>query len=107
MAKTSDAQPQCPQPMPHHQHAAELTAAAPQPDHGAEQQRDGEALNEPEVRNAVLTQNSNTNPENTSKPFVTVSTVQQHLTRIHRKHNVKRRRDRPANHSDSSRTGTR
>ncbi|MCC4316772.1 helix-turn-helix transcriptional regulator [Streptomyces malaysiensis subsp. malaysiensis] len=92
--------------MPRHAEAGELAAAATQPGQGTETQREVEALTEAEVRIAVLAAHGNTNREIASKLFVTVSTVEQHLTRIYRKLNVKRRRDLPAKLSDSSLTGT-
>ncbi|MFF6850422.1 helix-turn-helix transcriptional regulator [Streptomyces antimycoticus] len=106
VAKTCGADPLCRELMPRHADAGELAAAAAQPGQGAEQQRDVEALTEAEVRIAVLAAHGNTNREIASKLFVTVSTVEQHLTRIYRKLNVKRRRDLPAKLSDSSLTGT-
>ncbi|WP_413809404.1 AAA family ATPase [Streptomyces sp. OE57] len=107
VAKTCGADPLCRELMPRHADPGELAAAAAQPGQGAtEAQRDVEALTEAEVRIAVLAAHGNTNREIASKLFVTVSTVEQHLTRIYRKLNVKRRRDLPAKLSDSSLTGT-
>ncbi|MFD8160815.1 helix-turn-helix transcriptional regulator [Streptomyces malaysiensis] len=106
VAKTCGADPLCRELMPRHAEAGELAAAAAQPGQGTETQREVEALTEAEVRIAVLAAHGNTNREIASKLFVTVSTVEQHLTRIYRKLNVKRRRDLPAKLSDSSLTGT-
>ncbi|MFD0444369.1 LuxR C-terminal-related transcriptional regulator [Streptomyces indonesiensis] len=107
VAKTCGADPLCRELMPRHADPGELAAAAAQPGQATtEAQRDVEALTEAEVRIAVLAAHGNTNREIASKLFVTVSTVEQHLTRIYRKLNVKRRRDLPAKLSDSSLTGT-
>ncbi|MGK7233101.1 helix-turn-helix transcriptional regulator [Streptomyces hygroscopicus] len=106
VAKTCGADPLCRELMPRHADSGEFAAAAAQPGQGSEPQRDVEALTEAEVRIAVLAAHGNTNREIASKLFVTVSTVEQHLTRIYRKLNVKRRRDLPAKLSDSSLTGT-
>ncbi|MFE2185704.1 AAA family ATPase [Streptomyces sp. NPDC059455] len=107
VAKTCGADPLCRELMPRHADPGELAAAAAaQPGQGTEAQREVEALTEAEVRIAVLAAHGNTNREIASKLFVTVSTVEQHLTRIYRKLNVKRRRDLPAKLSDSSLTGT-
>ncbi|MFG2581351.1 helix-turn-helix transcriptional regulator [Streptomyces malaysiensis] len=108
VAKTCGADPLCRELMPRHAESGEFAAAAAvqQQGQGAEPQRDVEALTEAEVRIAVLAAHGNTNREIASKLFVTVSTVEQHLTRIYRKLNVKRRRDLPAKLSDSSLTGT-
>ncbi|MFI0820596.1 AAA family ATPase [Streptomyces sp. NPDC021098] len=106
VAKTCGADPLCRELMPRHAESGEFVAAAAQPGQGDEPQRDVEALTEAEVRIAVLAAHGNTNREIASKLFVTVSTVEQHLTRIYRKLNVKRRRDLPAKLSDSSLTGT-
>jgi DNA-binding CsgD family transcriptional regulator len=102
VAKTCGADPLCHELMPRHPESGEPASAA-QP--GAEPQSEVEALTEAEVRIAVLAAHGNTNREIASKLFVTVSTVEQHLTRIYRKLNVKRRRDLPAKLSDSSLTG--
>ncbi|WAP56094.1 helix-turn-helix transcriptional regulator [Streptomyces sp. S465] len=106
VAKTCGADPLCRELMPRHADSGEFAAAAAQPGQGSEAQRDVEALTEAEVRIAVLAAHGNTNREIASKLYVTVSTVEQHLTRIYRKLNVKRRRDLPAKLSDSSLTGT-
>lgn len=107
VAKTCGAEPLCRELMPRQADSGELAPAPVQPGGGeAEPQRDVEALTEAEVRVALLAAHGNTNREIASKLFVTVSTVEQHLTRIYRKLNVKRRRDLPAKLSDSSLTGT-
>ncbi|MFE2513514.1 AAA family ATPase [Streptomyces naganishii] len=67
--------------------------------------REAEALTEAESRVAVLAAHGHTNREIATKLYVTVSTVEQHLTRIYRKLNVKRRRDLPSKLSDSSLAG--
>jgi DNA-binding CsgD family transcriptional regulator len=106
VAKTCGAEPLCRELMPRQADTGELAPAPAQPGGDAEPQRDVEALTEAEVRVALLAAHGNTNREIASKLFVTVSTVEQHLTRIYRKLNVKRRRDLPAKLSDSSLTGT-
>ncbi|MFD3844168.1 LuxR C-terminal-related transcriptional regulator, partial [Streptomyces sp. NPDC058642] len=50
-------------------------------------------LSEAESRVAALAAQGHTNRQISSKLFITVSTVEQHLTRIYRKLNVKQRRD--------------
>ncbi|MFI9766444.1 AAA family ATPase [Streptomyces sp. NPDC052415] len=50
-------------------------------------------LSEAESRVAALAAQGHTNRQISSKLFITVSTVEQHLTRIYRKLNVKHRRD--------------
>ncbi|MFI8826809.1 AAA family ATPase [Streptomyces sp. NPDC053431] len=52
-------------------------------------------LSEAENRVAVLAAQGLTNREISAKLYITVSTVEQHLTRIYRKLSVKRRRDLP------------
>ncbi|ARF58002.1 hypothetical protein B1H19_30820 [Streptomyces gilvosporeus] len=54
-----------------------------------------EALTGAEARVAVLAAHGHTNREIAAKLYVTVSTVEQHLTRIYRKLRVQRRRDLP------------
>lgn len=54
---------------------------------------------------ALLAARGHTNREIATKLYVTVSTVEQHLTRIYRKLKVKRRRDLPARLSDLSLPG--
>ncbi|GLW33352.1 helix-turn-helix transcriptional regulator [Actinoplanes regularis] len=60
-----------------------------------EQPEGGETLTEAEMRVAVLAAHGHTNREISAKLFITISTVEQHMTRIYRKLNVKRRRDLP------------
>ena len=55
-------------------------------------------LSEAERRVAVLAADGYTNREISKKLFITVSTVEQHLTRIYRKLNVTRRTDLPAHY---------
>jgi DNA-binding CsgD family transcriptional regulator len=55
----------------------------------------GEGLSDAERRVAVLAAQGLTNREISGKLHVTVSTVEQHLTRVYRKLNVKRRTDLP------------
>ncbi|MFF7897160.1 AAA family ATPase [Streptomyces sp. NPDC007907] len=54
-----------------------------------------EALTEAERRVARLAALGHTNREISSKLFITVSTVEQHLTRVYRKINIRRRQDLP------------
>jgi DNA-binding CsgD family transcriptional regulator len=63
------------------------TAETPEPDDG---------LSEAERRVAALAAQGHTNRQISSKLFITVSTVEQHLTRVYRKLDVKRRTDLPA-----------
>ncbi|MFD3552067.1 AAA family ATPase [Streptomyces goshikiensis] len=67
---------------------------------------EAEALSEAEARVALLAARGHTNREIATKLYVTVSTVEQHLTRIYRKLKVKRRRDLPARLWDLSLPGT-
>ncbi|MFI5833589.1 AAA family ATPase [Micromonospora sp. NPDC051300] len=62
-------------------------AEAPEPEDG---------LSEAERRVAALAAQGHTNRQISSKLFITVSTVEQHLTRVYRKLDVKRRSDLPA-----------
>ena len=57
-------------------------------------------LSSAEHRVAVLAAHGLTNREISAKLYITVSTVEQHLTRIYRKLRVKRRRDLPTNLGD-------
>jgi DNA-binding CsgD family transcriptional regulator len=54
------------------------------------------SLSEAELRVADLAVSGDTNREIASKLFITVSTVEQHLTRVYRKLHVRRRADLPA-----------
>ncbi|WP_422741589.1 helix-turn-helix transcriptional regulator [Micromonospora sp. WMMD754] len=62
-------------------------AETPEPEDG---------LSEAERRVAALAAQGHTNRQISSKLFITVSTVEQHLTRVYRKLDVKRRSDLPA-----------
>ncbi|WP_172639474.1 helix-turn-helix domain-containing protein [Streptomyces tailanensis] len=53
-------------------------------------------LSEAELRVCSLAARGRTNREISDKLFVTVSTVEQHLTRAHRKRNIRHRRELPA-----------
>ncbi|MCX4851558.1 LuxR family transcriptional regulator [Streptomyces sp. NBC_00893] len=55
-----------------------------------------ESLTEAEYRVAVLAAHAHTNREIASKLFITVSTVEQHLTRVYRKLGVRHRQDLPS-----------
>ncbi|MFJ3217568.1 AAA family ATPase [Kitasatospora sp. NPDC086801] len=70
--------------------------------HDVDLAQEDEALTEAELRVAGLAANGHTNREIATELYITVSTVEQHLTRIYRKLNVKRRRDLPSKLSDSS-----
>lgn len=63
---------------------------------GAEAQEPDDGLSEAERRVAALAAQGHTNRQISSKLFITVSTVEQHLTRVYRKLDVKRRTDLPA-----------
>ncbi|WP_369696735.1 AAA family ATPase [Streptomyces sp. XD-27] len=104
VAKACGAEPLCRQLIPSHAETGDLVAPA-QPGREADPQREMEVLTEAEARVALLAAHGNTNREIASKLFVTVSTVEQHLTRIYRKLKVKRRRDLPAKLADSALTG--
>ncbi|MFJ6619294.1 AAA family ATPase [Kitasatospora sp. NPDC091335] len=71
------------------------------PVHEPVPQQDTASLTEAESRVAMLAAHGHTNREIAAKLYVTVSTVEQHLTRIYRKLNVKRRRDLPTKLSAS------
>ncbi|MFJ3839720.1 AAA family ATPase [Streptomyces sp. NPDC090054] len=71
----------------------------------AEPPSEAEVLSEAEARVALLAARGHTNREIATKLYVTVSTVEQHLTRIYRKLQVKRRRDLPARLWDLSLPG--
>ncbi|MFD0271832.1 AAA family ATPase [Streptomyces sp. NPDC127106] len=71
----------------------------------ADPPREAEVLSEAEARVALLAARGHTNREIAGKLYVTVSTVEQHLTRIYRKLQVKRRRDLPARLWDLSLPG--
>ncbi|MFF3866363.1 ATP-binding protein [Micromonospora sp. NPDC001898] len=61
-----------------------------------EPQEPDDGLSEAERRVAALAAQGHTNRQISSKLFITVSTVEQHLTRVYRKLDVKRRTDLPA-----------
>ncbi|WP_328348227.1 helix-turn-helix transcriptional regulator [Micromonospora sp. NBC_00421] len=61
----------------------------------AETPESEDGLSEAERRVAALAVQGHTNREISSKLFITVSTVEQHLTRVYRKLDVKRRSDLP------------
>ncbi|WP_299537439.1 LuxR family transcriptional regulator [uncultured Streptomyces sp.] len=68
-------------------------AAAPADEGEAREQDD--VLSEAERRVAVLAARGHTNRQISNELFITVSTVEQHLTRVYRKLDVKRRTDLP------------
>ncbi|WP_307854502.1 AAA family ATPase [Micromonospora sp. C31] len=62
----------------------------------AELQEPDDGLSDAERRVAALAAQGHTNRQISSKLFITVSTVEQHLTRVYRKLDVKRRTDLPS-----------
>jgi DNA-binding CsgD family transcriptional regulator len=72
--------------------SAEVHAPATEPSAPADP---GNALSEAEFRVAVLAAQGDTNREIAGKLYITVSTVEQHLTRIYRKLSIRQRRDLP------------
>ncbi|MFJ4985227.1 AAA family ATPase [Streptomyces sp. NPDC088732] len=103
VAKSCGAEPLCVQFMPGGQAGPEPAEATGR--ETAEPPKETEVLSEAEARVALLAARGHTNREIATKLYVTVSTVEQHLTRIYRKLQVKRRRDLPARLSDLSLTG--
>lgn len=69
-------------------------APDPEPERGLPQS--GYGLSKAELRVAALATLGHTNRQISSVLFITVSTVEQHLTRVYRKLGVKRRADLPA-----------
>ncbi|QES53630.1 transcriptional regulator [Streptomyces venezuelae] len=100
VAKSCGAQPLCQQFTPGQGDGEPVTAGRE-----AEPPREAEVLSEAEARVALLAARGHTNREIATKLYVTVSTVEQHLTRIYRKLKVKRRRDLPARLWDLSLPG--
>ncbi|MFD8702715.1 AAA family ATPase [Kitasatospora sp. NPDC059648] len=98
LAKASGAEPLYRQLIPGY---ADADAEPNAPGHEPTPQQDAASLTEAENRVALLAAHGHTNREIASKLYVTVSTVEQHLTRIYRKLNVKRRRDLPTKLSAS------
>ncbi|MEV5509631.1 AAA family ATPase [Streptomyces orinoci] len=88
MARICEAEPLCRQLMPGHMDS-EPEAAATE----AVMPKAAEELTEAESRVAMLAAHGHTNRQIAARLYVTVSTVEQHLTRIYRKLNVQRRRD--------------
>ncbi|WP_211127348.1 helix-turn-helix transcriptional regulator [Streptomyces yatensis] len=75
---------------------AALDPIAPEAELAAQQRQDGlSALTTQERRIALLAAKGYTNREIAAKLYITASTVEQHLTRVFRKVNVKRRQDLP------------
>ncbi|MEU9013631.1 AAA family ATPase [Streptomyces sp. NPDC048479] len=101
VAKSCGAEPLCQQFMPGQGDGE----AGAQSGREAEPPSEVEVLSEAEARVALLAARGHTNREIATKLYVTVSTVEQHLTRIYRKLKVKRRRDLPARLSDMSLPG--
>lgn len=89
VAKSCGAEHLCRELMPGY---SERGQTPPREDHEAD---DVESLTEAEGRVAVLAARGHTNREIATQLYITPSTVEQHLTRIYRKLNVKRRRDLP------------
>ncbi|MEU6075133.1 AAA family ATPase [Micromonospora sp. NPDC047074] len=71
-------------------------APAPAYPAGTETAEPEDGLSEAERRVAALAAQGHTNRQISSKLYITVSTVEQHLTRVYRKLDVKRRTDLPA-----------
>ncbi len=72
--------------------AQQLARAASEPTAGPAEGRNGDGeLSQAQLRVAMLAAEGHTNREISRKLFITVSTVEQHLTRIYRKLNVKQR----------------
>ncbi|GAA4601315.1 DNA-binding CsgD family transcriptional regulator [Actinoplanes octamycinicus] len=92
LAKSCGAEPVCEQLIPGYSE----TEAAPSARATIRQVPESEPLTEAEARVATLAAEGHTNREIAAQLFVTVSTVEQHLTRIYRKLDVRRRRDLPA-----------
>ncbi|MGW7004188.1 AAA family ATPase, partial [Streptomyces sp. NPDC054933] len=101
VAKACGAEPLCQQLIPGDADGDVATTGQ------ADVSREAEALTEAESRVAVLAAHGHTNREIATKLYVTVSTVEQHLTRIYRKLKVKRRRDLPSKLAESSLAGRR
>ncbi|MFJ6836181.1 AAA family ATPase [Streptomyces sp. NPDC091209] len=99
VAKSCGAEPLCRQYMPGHGDGEVPVPAGPAGGE-AEQPKEVEVLSEAEARVALLAARGHTNREIATKLYVTISTVEQHLTRIYRKLKVKRRRDLPDRLSD-------
>ncbi|MFE3329479.1 AAA family ATPase [Streptomyces sp. NPDC059176] len=91
LAKSCSAEPVCRRLAPQSPEAAPVEAG---PEAEVSQVNDA-LLSEAENRVAVLAAQGLTNREISAKLYITVSTVEQHLTRIYRKLSVKRRRDLP------------
>ncbi|GGO32798.1 helix-turn-helix transcriptional regulator [Micromonospora parathelypteridis] len=91
LAKSCGAEPLCEQLIPGYSES-EVTP----PTRGTlPRSPETEPLTEAEARVAALAAEGHTNREIAAQLFVTVSTVEQHLTRIYRKLDVRRRRDLP------------
>ncbi|MFK0256352.1 AAA family ATPase [Streptomyces sp. NPDC090445] len=101
VAKSCGAQPLCQEFTPGQGDGEPVTAGR----EAADPLRETEVLSEAEARVALLAARGHTNREIAGKLYVTVSTVEQHLTRIYRKLQVKRRRDLPARLWDLSLPG--
>ncbi|MEU5805881.1 AAA family ATPase [Streptomyces sp. NPDC047718] len=101
VAKSCGAQPLCQEFTPGQGDGEPVTAGR----EAADPPREAEVLSEAEARVALLAARGHTNREIAGKLYVTVSTVEQHLTRIYRKLQVKRRRDLPARLWDLSLPG--
>ncbi|AZM62223.1 MULTISPECIES: AAA family ATPase [unclassified Streptomyces] len=92
LAKSCGAEPVCRRLAP--LRPEEESPVEPGPENELSQANDA-LLSEAENRVAVLAAQGLTNREISAKLYITVSTVEQHLTRIYRKLGVKRRRDLP------------
>ncbi|MCX4524090.1 MULTISPECIES: LuxR family transcriptional regulator [unclassified Streptomyces] len=106
VAKSCGAQPLCQEFTPGQGDGEAVAApAGREAEPAREAESLSESLSEAEARVALLAARGHTNREIATKLYVTVSTVEQHLTRIYRKLRVKRRRDLPARLWDLSLPG--
>lgn len=106
VAKSCGAQPLCQEFTPGQGDGEAVAApAGREAEPAREAETLSESLSEAEARVALLAARGHTNREIATKLYVTVSTVEQHLTRIYRKLKVKRRRDLPARLWDLSLPG--
>ncbi|WP_035796280.1 helix-turn-helix transcriptional regulator [Kitasatospora mediocidica] len=100
VAKSCGAEPLCQQLIP-----GQADGEPALPSRDSDLPQDAEVLTEAEGRVALLAAHGHTNREIAAQLYVTVSTVEQHLTRIYRKLQVKRRRDLPTKLSGNTLVG--
>ena len=99
-AKSCGAEPMCQQLIPGSAREGEAVVGQVDREDGQASRRPVAALSQAEARVATLAAGGHLNREIAAQLFVTVSTVEQHLTRIYRKLNIKRRSDLPARLSE-------